>query len=45
MRRIKFRYTPKRGSGLQVAESALTRPCMHRRRIADLKEWRRETGP
>ena len=44
-RRIEFRYTPKHGSGLQVVERALTRPCRHRRRIGELKELRRETGP
>lgn len=47
VRRIEFRYTPKHGSWLNVEESALsalTRQCMHGRRIGDLEELRRETG-
>ena len=47
VRRIEFRYTPKHGSWLNVAESelsALTRQCMRGRRIGDLEELRRETG-
>ena len=45
--RIEFRYTPKHGSWLNVAESelsSLTRQCMHGRRIGDLEALRRETG-
>ena len=45
--RIEFRYTPKHGSWLNIAESelnALTRQCMRGRRIEDLVTLRRETG-
>ena len=47
VRRIEFCYTPKHGSWLNIAESelsALTRQCMHGRRIGDLKELRREVA-
>ena len=44
VRRLEFRYTPKHGNWLNVAESALTRQCMRGRRIGDLEELRRETG-
>ena len=47
VRRIEFRYTPKHGSWLNVAESelsALTRQCMRGRRIENLDSLRRETG-
>ena len=40
VRRIEFRYTPKHGSWLNVAESelsALARQCMHGRRLGDLE--------
>ena len=39
VRRIDFRYTPKHGSWLNVAEnelSAMTRQCFHNRRIGDI---------
>ena len=39
VRRIKFRYTPKHGSWLNIAEnelSSLTRQCINGRRIGDL---------
>lgn len=42
--RIELRYTLKRGSWLNVAESTSTRQCMHRRRTGDLEGLRRETG-
>lgn len=47
VQRIKFRYTPHRGSWLNIAESelsALTRQCVRGRRIGNLEELRRETG-
>jgi len=47
VRRIEFRFTPKHGSWLNVAKSelsALTRQCMHGRRIGDLEELRRVIG-
>lgn len=40
VRRIEFLYTPNHGSWLNVAESelsALTRQCMHGRRLGDLE--------
>ena len=46
VRRIDFRYTPKHGSWLNVAEnelSSLTRQCMHGRRFATIDEIRKET--
>ena len=47
VQRIAFRYTPKHGNWLNIANSelsALTRQCMRGRRIGDLKELRREIG-
>ena len=47
VRRLEFRYTPTLGSWLNVAKSelsALTRQCMHGRRIGNLEELRREIG-
>ena len=47
VRRLEFRYTPKHGSWLNIAEcelSALTRQCMRRRRIGDLEELRRKVA-
>ena len=44
---LKFRYTPQHKSWLNTAESdlsALTRQCMHGRRIGDLEELRREVA-
>ena len=46
VRRLDFRYTPKHGSWLNVAEnelSSLTRQCMNGRRIGDIKLLREET--
>lgn len=45
VRRIDFRYTPRHGSWLNVAEcelSAMTRQCLRGRRIGDLAQLRRE---
>ena len=45
LRRLEFRYTPKHGSWLNIAEnelSALTRQCIGVRRIADLETLRQE---
>ncbi len=45
--RIEFRYTPKHGSWLNVAEcelSCLTRQCLRGRRIGELEKLRRETA-
>ena len=45
VRRIEFRYTPKHGSWLNVAESelsAMTRPCLRHRRVGDLDTLRSE---
>lgn len=45
VRRIRFCYTPKHGSWLNVAEnelSSLTRQCLKHRRIADLKTLQSE---
>ncbi len=47
VRRLDFRYTPKHGSWLNVAEnelSSLTRQCMNGRRIGDIKLLREETA-
>lgn len=47
VRRIEFRYTPKHGSWLNVAEnelSSLTRQCVGGRRIGDLKTLRDQIG-
>lgn len=46
VRRIEFRYTPKHGSWLNIAEnelSAMTRQCMAGRRIGDIETLRAET--
>jgi hypothetical protein len=45
VRRIEFRYTPKHGSWLNIAEnelSSLTRQCIGGRRIGDLKTLRKQ---
>ena len=45
VRRIDFRYTPKHGSWLNIAEnelSAMTRQCLSGRRIGDLETLRAE---
>ncbi len=45
--RIEFRYTPKHGSWLNVAEcelSCLTRQCLRGRRIGELEQLRSETA-
>ena len=45
VRRIDFRYTPKHGSWLNIAEnelSAMTRQCLNGRRIGDLETLRAE---
>jgi hypothetical protein len=47
VRRLEFRYTPKHGSWLNVAEnelSSLTRQCLRGRRFATVNELRRETS-
>ena len=47
VRRIEFRYTPKHGSWLNVAEcepGAMTRQCLRHRYIGDLATLRRETA-
>ena len=54
IKRIEFRYTPKHGSWLNIAEnelSAMTRQCLHHRRIGDIstlqeevKAWAAETN-
>ena len=44
--RLEFRYTPKHGSWLNIAEnelSCMTRQCLKGRRIASLEDLRRET--
>jgi DDE superfamily endonuclease len=41
VRRLEFRYTPKHGSWLNIAEnelSALTRQCLHNRRFSDTQQ-------
>lgn len=46
VRRLEFRYTPKHGSWLNVAEnelSSLYRQCLRDRRFGSLEELRRET--
>lgn len=46
VKRIEFRYTPKHGSWLNIAEnelSAMTRQCMNNRRIGDIATLRAET--
>jgi hypothetical protein len=45
VRRIEFRYTPKHGSWLNIAEnelSAMTRQCLFNRRIGDINVLRHE---
>jgi hypothetical protein len=45
VRRIEFRHTPKHGSWLNIAEnelSSMTRQCLGRRRIGDLKTLREQ---
>ena len=47
VRRLEFRYTPKHGSWLNIAEnelSSMTRQCLTGRRIPDIKTLRRETS-
>jgi hypothetical protein len=47
VRRLEFRYTPKHGSWLNIAEnelSALTRQCVGRRRFETIEELRAETA-
>ena len=47
VRRLEFRYTPKHGSWLNIAEnelSSLTRQCLAGRRIPDIETLRRETA-
>lgn len=46
VRRLEFRYTPKHGSWLNIAEcelSAMTRQCVADRRFATIDELRKET--
>jgi hypothetical protein len=46
VRRLEFRYTPKHGSWLNIAEcelSAMTRQCFHGRRFGTIEELRNET--
>lgn len=46
VKRIEFRYTPKHGSWLNIAEnelSSMTRQCLHTRRFATIDEIRDET--
>ena len=47
VRRLDFRYTPKHGSWLNIAEnelSSMTRQCLTGRRIGELETLRAETG-
>ena len=47
VRRLEFRYTPKHGSWLNIAEnelSALTRQCLHDRRFGETKQLAEETA-
>jgi len=47
VRRIEFRYTPKHGSWLNIAEnelSSLTRQCMHGRRFATIEDLQTQTA-
>ena len=47
VRRLDFRYTPKHGSWLNIAEnelSSLTRQCLHGRRLGDIQLLRDETS-
>ena len=46
LRRLEFRYTPKHGSWLNIAEnelSSMTRQCLKDRRFATVEEIRKET--
>ena len=46
VRRLDFRYTPKHGSWLNIAEnelSSLTRQCLNGRRFSDIEQLREET--
>jgi len=46
VRRLEFRYTPKHGSWLNIAEnelSSMTRQCLNGRRIGDIETLRDET--
>lgn len=46
VKRIEFRYTPKHGSWLNIAEnelSSMTRQCLHNRRIGDIETLRKQT--
>jgi hypothetical protein len=46
LRRLEFRYTPKHGSWLNIAEnelSSMTRQCLKDRRFATIEEIRQET--
>jgi len=46
LRRLEFRYTPKHGSWLNIAEnelSSLTRQCLKDRRLGDIDQLRAET--
>jgi hypothetical protein len=46
VRRLEFRYTPKHGSWLNIAEnelSSLTRQCLKGRRLGDIESFRSET--
>ena len=45
--RLEFRYTPKHGSWLNIAEnelSSLTRQCLNGRRIGDIEQLREQTA-
>ena len=47
VRRIEFRYTPKHGSWLNIAEnelSSVTRQCVRGRRFADIETLQNETS-
>lgn len=47
VRRLDFRYTPKHGSWLNIAEnelSSLTRQCLNGRRLGDIEQLREETA-
>lgn len=47
VRRIEFRYTPKHGSWLNIAEnelSSMTRQCLHGRRIGHIETLQAETN-
>lgn len=47
VRRLDFRYTPKHGSWLNIAEnelSSLTRQCLNGRRVGEIEELREETA-